>query len=71
MNNKNILYKTIKTQNSGKISNSSYSKIIKDFQPKFKLLNKYFKLEKLKFEETISRFKDGFIDSTEKPNFFL
>ena len=32
MNNKNILYKTIKTQNSGKISNSSYSKIIKDFQ---------------------------------------
>ena len=70
MSNKNI-YKTIKTQNSRKNSNSSYSKIIKDFQPKFKLLNKYFKLEKLKYEEKVSRFKDGFIDSTEKPNFFF
>lgn len=45
--------------------------IFKEIQPKLTILNKYFKLEELKHQEKVSRFKDGFIDSTEKPNFFF
>ena len=71
MNNNIYLHKSLKTHNISKNSNNSYSNIIKNYQPKYKVLNKYFRLEELKHEEKVSRFKDGFIDPTEKPNFFF
>ena len=71
MNNNIYLHKSLKTHNISKNSNNSYSNIIKNYQPKYKVLNKYFRLEELKHEEKVSRFKDGFIDPTEKPNFVL
>ena len=68
MDNK-YLYK-----NHYNLKNHNYSNdkiFFKDYQPKIKILNKYFKLEELKHEEKVSRFNDGFIDQSEKPNFFF
>jgi hypothetical protein len=65
MNNK-YLYNSQKNQ-----KNSKDDIFFKDYQPKLKILNKYLRLEGLKREEKVSKFKDDFIDSTEKPKFFF
>ena len=65
MNNK-YQYKIHKTS-----KNSKDNIVFRDYQPKLKLINKYFKLEELKQDEKISKFNDIFIDSTEKPKFFF
>ena len=72
MNNNLNLYKKTKNLSKSKISKDSNSNIIfKEIQPKLIKINRYFKLQKLKKEEKISRFKDNFIDHTEKPKFYF
>ena len=65
MNNK-YLYNSHKNK-----KNSKDDIFFKDYQPKINILNKYLRLEGLKREEKVSKFKDDFIDSTEKPKFFF
>ena len=44
--------------------------LIKEIQPKLKILNKYFKLEELKQQEIITKCRDGYID-IKKPNYLF
>ena len=72
MNNSINLYKKSNIHYKSKILKDSNNNIIFiEIQPKLKIINRYFKLQKLKQDEKISRFKDNYIDHTEKPKFYF
>lgn len=61
-----------RNQNSQKFKYLDDNNIFnKEILRKLKIINKHFKLEELKQQEKISKFKDGFIDSNEKPKFYF
>ena len=72
MNNENQGQNKINIiDNNFNISKESNERINKETKAKLKILNKYFKLEKLKHQEKISRLQDEFIDPIEKPGFYF
>ena len=69
--NKQIINKINKAHIKSKKSKVSKVDTMKDLKPTLKEINKYFRLEKLKQQEKISQFQDGFIDPSKKHNFLF
>ena len=67
--NKQIINKINKARCKSKKTKVTKVDIMKELKPKLKIINRFFRLEKLKEQEKIAEFQDGFIDPTMKPTF--